>query len=455
MNAKTFQDRRLALADLLPGIPALFYSGLAQSRNSPHNVYPFRPSSHYLYFGGPSEPNAFLLVLNGEGWLFLDLPGPEQAVWTGQRWTAESLTETFGLQRVSSLSELSSTLVELQREEVLALPMANASSALELERVLERKPDLGGDFDSDLAQAVVHLRLHHDAGALEGLRLAAEVTVSAHRSLYGRIVPGTRESELMSNLLKTVLSRGMGASFEPIVSVHGEVLHNPHYTNQLGESDLLVVDFGAETSHGWAGDVTRTYPVGGDFTTEQRQAYELVLRAQREAIAMVRPGVLYKDVHLKACQVMAEGLVELGLLKGKPQELVERGAHALFFPHGVGHLLGLDVHDMEDLGDLAGYEEGEERSEQFGLCYLRLQRELEPGMAVTIEPGFYWIPQLLEGERVEPFRDCLDREAMERFRHVRGIRIEDEVLVTEGGHEVLTEGLAKDPDEVAALAVNS
>ncbi|MCA9792944.1 MAG: aminopeptidase P family protein [Candidatus Eremiobacteraeota bacterium] len=453
VTATHFSDRRLALADLQPGIPALFFSGTPQSRNFSANLYPFRASSHYLYFGAPPIPDAFLLVLNGEATLFVDLPDAREAVWTGEPYQAEQLLNDYGFEAVRPLAELESTLDELQREEVVSLPLPSLASNAAIEKVLGRTPDLEGDFDSDLAQAMVELRLCHDSAAIDALRRAAAATVEAHRAVYGQVRSGVGESEVLSRMMACVIGAGRGVSFEPIVSVHGEVLHNPFYNHKLAAGDLLVVDFGAELANGWAGDVTRTYPVDGNFTPEQKAAYELVLAAQARAIEKVAPGVHYRDVHLAACQVMAEGLVELGLLKGNPTDLVERGAHALFFPHGIGHLLGLDVHDMEDLGDLAGYEYGQTRSQQFGLCYLRLARPLQPGMLVTIEPGFYWIPQLLESsERLEPFKDCLDLERVAQFRGVRGIRIEDELLVTEDGHENLTAELAKSADEVAAKA---
>ncbi len=202
--------------------------------------------------------------------------------------------------------------------------------------------------------------------------------------------------------------------------------------------------------------MTRTWPVSGGFTGAQRDAYTLVLASQRAAIEAVRPGARYRDVHRVAARTMAAGLVELGVLRGDPDELVADGVHALFFPHGVGHLLGLDVHDMEDLGDRAGYAPGRTRSDAFGLCTLRLDRDLLPGMAVTIEPGFYQVPAILnDPARTAVAGDRLVRGALERFSGVRGIRIEDDVLVTEAGHEVLTTAIPKAPDEVERVVAAS
>ncbi|HJK94336.1 MAG TPA: M24 family metallopeptidase, partial [Polyangiaceae bacterium LLY-WYZ-15_(1-7)] len=244
-------------------------------------------------------------------------------------------------------------------------------------------------------------------------------------------------------------ARGATTAYPPILSVRGEVLHNPHHDGTCAAGDLLLADVGAETAGGWAGDVTRTWPVSGAYSSTQRAVYEIVLAAQREAIALCRPGVRYRDVHLAASRALAAGLVDLGVLRGDPEELVADGVHALLFPHGVGHLIGLDVHDMEDLGDRAGYAPGRSRSAQFGLGYLRLDRDLAPGMAVTIEPGFYRVPAILEDPELAAVAgDRLDRAELAKLADVRGVRIEDDVLITEGEPEVLTAALEKEPDAV-------
>jgi Xaa-Pro aminopeptidase len=248
-----------------------------------------------------------------------------------------------------------------------------------------------------------------------------------------------------------IVARGMACAYSPIVTTHGEVLHHERYDNILSESDLLLCDVGAETPEGWAGDVTRTWPVRGEFSSTQRALYEVVLAAQGAAIDAVRPGVRYRDVHAIAGRALVRGLVELGIYRGDPDDLYARGAAALFFPHGIGHLLGLDVHDMEDLGDRAGYAPGRTRSSARGDRYLRLDRDLEPGMLVTIEPGFYRIDALLDdaGE-LGDLGDALDRRVLDQFSDVRGIRIEDDVLVTAAGAEVITAHIPKSLAEIEA-----
>jgi Xaa-Pro aminopeptidase len=312
--------------------------------------------------------------------------------------------------------------------------------------LLQRPVDhaLAHPADRALALAVIDVRLSHDALAIDGLRRAAAATCAAHEAGRAAIRPGATEAEVRAAMEGELIRRGMTVAYQSIVTVRGEVLHNNVYENRLEAGDLLLADVGAETADGWAGDVTRTWPVSGTLSTPQREIYEVVLEAQRRAIDAVRPGVRYRDVHLAACRAITDGLIALGILRGDRDELVADGVHALFFPHGVGHLLGLDVHDMEDLGDLAGYAPGRTRSEQFGLSYLRLDRDLGPGMAVTIAPGFYRVPAILEDATLcARARDRLDRARLARFSDVRGIRIEDDVLVTGDGSEILTAALAK------------
>ncbi|MBN9418754.1 hypothetical protein ABS71_12590 [bacterium SCN 62-11] len=422
-QAEDYRQRRRRLAQLFPK-PVLIESGPMLLRN-PSQTFPFRASSHFLYFAGWNHPEVALLLEDGRATLYYDRPDVSGAVWEGPGPDLDELCERYGFDMV--------------------LPFEQAPSAI---RLNSQAPEA-------LLDAVVAVRLRHDAAARSQLEQAVDMTVRAHFQAMRATRPERREFQILATLLVSVTQEGGATSFTPIVSRRGEILHNPHYDGTLQKGDLLLVDFGAENREGWAGDLTRTFPVRTTFSPRQAEIYELVLRAQKAALAECRPGQEYREVHRAACLTMTRGLVDLGLLRGDPAELVERGAHALFFPHGTGHLLGLDCHDMEDLGDRAGYAPGRRRSDQFGLNFLRLDRPLEDGMAVTVEPGFYWIPQLLENpERTAPFQDCLDPKTVEAYREVRGIRIEDDVLIEEAGSRVLSSALPKELLELE-IVVNS
>jgi Xaa-Pro aminopeptidase len=252
----------------------------------------------------------------------------------------------------------------------------------------------------------------------------------------------------------TVTSDGGTFSFPPTCSVRGEILHNRCYTNTLSKGDLLLVDAGATSPGHYAGDITRVTPVGGPFTDRQRAVYEAVLSAQTAALDALAPEVPFIEVHEHAAQVLTEHLITMGLMQGDAEAAVAAGAHALFFPHGLGHLMGLDVHDMENLGeDRVGYAADQTRSDQFGLHALRLARPLEPGFVVTVEPGCYFIPPLVRQWREEKRHDrFINYDRVEDFLGLGGVRIEDDVLITADGSRVLGPDIPKAPAEVEARA---
>jgi Xaa-Pro aminopeptidase len=270
-----------------------------------------------------------------------------------------------------------------------------------------------------------------------------------YRAAMTETAAGRTEAEIAAILQAPAIARDREQSFGPIVSVRGEVLHNEKYVNTLADGDLLLIDSGAESPRGYASDITRTFPVSGRFSLQQREVYEVVLQAQADAINAAAPGVNNRDLHLIAARTIAEGLKEIGLMRGDSGAAVEAGAHAMFFPHGLGHMLGLDAHDMEDLGDIVGYPEGEPRSSQFGLAYLRLARELEPGWVITMEPGIYFIPALIDRWRGEDLHsEFIDYDRVERYRSFGGVRIEDDILITSDGCRVLGPGIPKTVDKI-------
>lgn len=434
--------RRKRLAERITS-PALFVSGEPRPRNFPHNVYPYRAESHFLYFVGRPIPGAALVVSpDGDSTLYATPPGPDDELWHGPTPGLGDLEAELGI-HVRPLNELAVA------SSAATLPAQDAGSAAwQSERVGRTVVAGWGDrlegADAALADAVIALRLVHDAAAIAQLKDAARITVEAHRAGM-RATPGAKtDAEVRAAMIAVMIAEGVAPSYNAIVTVRGETLHKPSSDGILGKDDLILADVGAESSECWAGDVTRVWPVSGRFSATQRDAYLAVMRAHESAVEHVRPGVSYRTVHHAAGRALTVALNELGILTGDPDELFEAGAHAIFFPHGVGHLLGLDVHDMEDLGDRAGYAPGRARSESPADRYLRLDRDLEPGMALTIEPGFYQVPALLrDRERLGDLARVINWSVLERFSDARGIRIEDDLLVTEGGHENLTDAIPK------------
>ncbi len=437
--------RRATVAQRMSGASFLLAAGQPRPRNYAGAPYPFRASSHFLYLTGVQIAGAFLLYHRETYQLFIPTPAPDDALWHGASASLSEISSAVGCPAVytEALGELLATL----RDEVATLPTPDARGCAALTQKLGRTVARRtfSPRDEVLARAMVAARLVHDSAALGELTAAAQAAADAFAAGMRATRAGQREWTVRAAMEQQLIARGMTPSFNPIVSVHGEVLHNESSAGLMSDGDLLLVDFGAESRGGWASDVTRTWPVSGQFSPTQSALYDIVLAAQYDAIEAVKPGARYRDVHLAACRTMTRGLVDEGILRGDVDTLVEDGIHALFFPHGVGHLLGLDVHDMEDLGDIAGYAPQRARSAQFGLSYLRLDRDLEPGMAVTVEPGFYQVPAILHGsELVQKAGDRLNREVLARFADVRGIRIEDDVLVTEKGREVLTQRIPKE-----------
>ena len=446
---KGLKQRREKLAQLIEH-PVVLWSGNAVGRNFQANKLPFRASSHFLYFAGIPLHNAVIRLEAGKLELFMDDPPPEATLWHGETPKSTEINDRLGADRVYPLAELSG-----KTEGAATVAVQEVNTYRQQCQILNRfvaSSERAEGIDLELAKALVKLRSYHDELALQELRNAAAVSVLAHIAGMKATKHSTTEAQIRGAMEGIIIANNMSCAYNSIVTVHGEVLHNESYNNSFEPQDLLLADVGAETPNGWAADITRTWAVSGRFTSTQRDIYEIVLKAHDDCIAKLRPGVEYQDIHLLAAQIIAEGLVDLGILKGNPQDLVDMDAHALFFPHGVGHLLGLDVHDMEDLGDIAGYEAGRSRSDRFGLGYLRLNRPLESGMLVTIEPGFYQVPAILnDPDFRHKYRDIVDWERLAQFEDVRGIRIEDDVLVTDSGTEVLTAELPTKVEEIEDL----
>jgi Xaa-Pro aminopeptidase len=455
--AAVFRARRARLASAVGSQAFLLCAGKPRVKNFPANTYPFRADSHFLYLVGRSIPDAVLLFDGTDTTLYAPPPNPDDALWHGPSLSLDELGAVLGLP-VRPLAELDER-ARSQKGEVATVPPNDDATAGWLSPLIGKRVRARqgaslreGSADAALADALIAVRLSHDEAAVGQMRQAIAATAGAHRSGMRATRQGIREADIAAAMLGSMMAAGMRPSYEPIVTVHGEVLHAETYDNVVGANDLILADVGAETPEGWAADVTRVWPASGRFSISQRALYQVVLSAQLAAIAMVRPGTRYRDIHEAAARQILAGLVDLGIFRGEVDGLVERGAHTIFFPHGVGHLLGVDVHDMEDLGDRAGYQAGRSRAKRFGDRYLRLDRDLAPGMAVTIEPGFYQVPAILDNREImAPFEADFDRNELRHFADVRGIRIEDDVLVTNDEPEVLSAAIPKEMRDIEAV----
>lgn len=451
LSPVVFARRRAALMARV-GAPVLLVANGIRRRNLPINPLPFRQDSSFLYFTGCDTPGAALLLTRDSEVLFLPEPADDDALWHGAVSTLEDERVRWGADEVRPLSALEATIAPLAGR-VLSLAVPDLAQTALASRLSGRALVYGSDNGPDLlVDAIIALRRTLHAEEVHEIRRAGHVTEAAHRAAMAATRPGRHEREIAALFDAVIAAAGLVNAYESIVTVRGEVLHNFNKQHWMKAGELLLLDGGAESAAGYATDVTRTWPVTGVFTAQQRDAYEAVLAAQQAAITRVRPGVRYREVHDAASLVLARFLKDQGLISLDPESAVERGVHALFFPHGVGHLLGLDVHDLENFGDRAAYAPGRARSDQFGTAYLRLDSDLEPGNAVTVEPGFYIVPAIFaDAALMERFRGMVNLDALADWRGFGGIRIEDDVLVTEGEPEVLTAGVPKTVAELEAL----
>lgn len=363
----------------------------------------------------------------------------------GEHPSIKELANWVGIDHTGSSSDLQKALTAT-KQRVHYLPPYRDQRSRQLQSLLGLDwTSAGGNASLELIRAVVAQRSIKSAEEIEEMIIAVNTTRRMHHAAMEMARPGMLESEVAGQIEGIAISAGGRLSYPAIVTKNGQILHNHDHSNKLSAGDLLLIDAGAESPSGYAGDITRTFCVGRAMSEQQQAIYDIVKQAEEDIIRDLKPGVAYQDYHRQSSQIIAEGLKSLGLMLGDPAEAVAAGAHALFFPHGLGHMIGLDVHDMEDLGeDHVGYDEHSQRSDQFGTAYLRLGRALEAGFVITVEPGIYFIPALIDQWQAEgKFKDFINYDALAAYRNFGGIRIEDNVLITESGSRVLGEPIRK------------
>lgn len=450
-NKKIYVERREILKRNVKDGIVLFPGNVDSPMNYPANQYHFRQDSTFLYYFGLDKPGFFGVsdLDEGKDYLFGDDFTIDDIIWMGPQPLVNHLASEVGVENTGSLGDLKKKVNKAISDgrKIHYLPPYRGENAIEISELTGISFDKIKDYSSlELITSVIKQRSYKDAGEVEEIEKALGISYEIYDTIMRKTAPGMYEWELVGEIEGIIGKAGSNKSFPIILSIHGETLHNHFHGNKMKDGDLLIIDSGAESPLCYASDITRTLPVSGKFSNVQKDVYEIVLKANKTSIEFIQPGRKYKDIHLLAAEIIASGLKDLGIMKGKAEDAVREGAHALFFPHGLGHMMGLDVHDMENLGEnYVGYSENMKRSDQFGLAYLRLARELEPGFVLTVEPGIYFIPALIDKWRSEnKHTDFINYNKVEEFKDFGGIRIEDDILVKEKGHRVLGKPIAKE-----------
>jgi Xaa-Pro aminopeptidase len=455
--AQTYVERRARLQSQLSSGLLLFLGNDESPMNYAANTFNFRQDSTFLYFFGVDQPGwAGVIDLDeGRTVLFADDLTIDDIVWTGILPTVAELAANGAVTETRPAAALGTAVKDAvaKGRPVRYLPPYRPENKLKLFDLLGVHPGRQHDGASvDLVRAIVEMRVIKSPEEVAEVEKAVDTSVDMHLAAMRMVRPGMKESEVAARVTEIALQEGEYLPFPVIATVHGETLHNHFHGNTLKPGDMFLLDAGAETATHYAGDLTSTFPVDATFTPRQREVYQVVLGAHLAAVGACRPGVRFRDVHGLACRRLAEGLKDLGLMKGNLDDAVEQGAHAMFFQCGTGHMLGLDVHDMEDLGEIwVGYE-GQPRSTQFGLKSLRLARPIQPGFVFTVEPGLYFIPELARRWKAErKFTDYIDYGKLETYLTFGGIRIEENVLVTPEGCRILGKWRPRTLEEVEGV----
>ncbi|MCB0309227.1 MAG: aminopeptidase P family protein [Bdellovibrionales bacterium] len=457
-KSDTYIQRRKDLVKHLGSGIALFLGNDESPMNYKDNTYHFRQDSSFLYFFGVDRPGlgAIIDVDSDQTIIFGDEHTIDDIVWMGSVPSIADQASHVGVKTVLPLEKLVGTLGQAlsKKQSIHYLPPYRQDNAIKLHKLLDKKlPDIANDWSPSLVKAVISLRAHKTDEEIQQIEKALRITKDMHLAAIGLAKDGLTEAHLTGAAHGVSTTANVALAYPMILTVNGQTLHNHFHGNTLKKGQLVLADLGAESPLHYASDITRTFPVAKTFTNQQKEVYEIVLKSQLLAIDMLKPGVRYRDVHLSACRIITEGLKSLGLMKGDTDEAIKNGAHAMFFPHGLGHMIGLDVHDMEDLGEkLVGYDSKTERSDQFGLKSLRLARELEAGHVLTVEPGIYFIPELIDRWQAENrCAEFIDFEKLKAYRNFGGIRIEDDCVMTQNGGRVLGEPIPKSIAEIEAL----
>lgn len=437
-DKEVYIQRRNRLAQTVGSGIILIPGNFDSPYNYKGNVYPFRQDSNFLYFCGLDYPDLFLIIdtFNSKSILFADDADIDDIIWTGPQLSSLDKASSAGIDKVLPFNDLYK-YIHAQTELHYITPYRSDVAKLLSELTGFAQNDLINHRSEKLISACVEMRKVKEEVEIKQIVQAIDITCDMHNAARNLILNNSdlTERDVCAHIYQQCIAQGYYMSFAPIVTMHGEVFHGGSTSQKLQNGKMLLIDIGAENFMHYAGDMTRTLPAGCTFSSQQQNIYDIVLKTQQTIAQTARPGLLWRDMHKLAGSVIARGLKDLNIMKGSVEDIVESGAYCMFFPHGLGHLLGLDVHDMESFDEnLVGYNQTVKRSEKFGENCLRYGLELKPGMFITDEPGIYFIPQLIDMWRKEKrFIDFINYEEIEKYKSFSGIRIEDDLLITQDG----------------------
>ena len=452
---ETYIQRRALLKKNIGSGVLLFLGNDEQGLHYEDNTFRYRQDSTFLYYFGLSFAglSAIIDIDEDKEIIFGDELTIDHIVWMGTQPTLKEKSGRVGITEVMPSAEIMNYLHKAVRkgQTVHYLPPYRAEHKLKLMEWLGIPP-ARQEGSVPFIRAIVAQRSYKSAEEVEEIEKACNVTADMHITAMKVLRPGMYEYEVVAEMNRVAESNNCELSFATIATVNGQTLHNHYHGNKVKPGDLFLIDAGAEVESGYAGDMSSTVPADKTFTPRQRAVYEIQNAMHLEAVKALCPGIPYMDVYDLSARVMVEGMKELGLMKGNAEDAVREGAHALFYPHGLGHMMGLDVHDMENLGEIwVGYN-GQPKSTQFGRKSQRLAIPLELGFVHTVEPGIYFIPELIElwkGEK--KFKDFINYDKVEEYRNFGGIRNEEDYLITETGARRLGKKIPLTPEEVEAL----
>jgi Xaa-Pro aminopeptidase len=453
-----YKERRQALKKSMGSGLILFLGNEEVGMNYKDNTYHFRQDSTFLYFFGLDKPGlAALINIDEDREIILgNEPTIDDIIWMGTQPSLSDIAAQTGIEKVEVLSSLDVLVKKslASGRTVHYLPPYRSEAIVRLSEILAIPYSSVKERASvQLIKAVVAQRSYKSDFEVAEINKAVNISNEMHLAAMQYSKAGLTEKNVAGTIEGIALSAGGNIAYPVIYTVNGQTLHNHPTDNKLKKGQLVLCDCGAETEMHYAGDLTRTFPVDQKFTDIQKEVYEIVLKAEQAATHALKPGIRFLDVHTLACEHLVDGLKQLGLMKGDSSEAVSQGAHTLFFQCGLGHMMGLDVHDMEDLGEqYVGYSDDMMKSKEFGLKSLRLARKLAAGFVLTVEPGLYFIPELMDMWQAQgKLKDFINYDKLASFRDFGGARVEENFIITETGFQLLGEPLIKSVSDIEGL----